>query len=1009
MSIKTTLRRLLASAAGLTVLFAMVPVAGAITVDGDVSDFPHMVSDVCGTSAANDDIHQQGEKAKETNWSAPTIQSPNTGDDFCSFGASVAYVGTTLYSYAAFTLFSCDPAATTVSFELNSGSGLSPAGQPLRSVNDLWIDVIVDTPNPLSVAVYRWDGSDWAPVSTPPALITAAFNVQTCTGEISVNLSALGLEPNTCADAYTLMSAHTRSSASFESSLKDYGRPTPIPAELCAINVEKTANPTSAAVGQTVTYTFVVTNPGKLPLINIQVVDPKCDAAPTRSSDGGDSTNTVLDPGDTWTYTCTRVILASDPDPLPNTVTVTGYDEEENPVSDTDNASVDILYPLISVEKSVTGGSHYDTVGDVISYSIVVTNTGEVTLTNVNVSDPGADADSIDCNGATAGDGNPIASIAVGANVTCTAAHTVTLADLNAGSYDNCATAVAAQNVDDEDCATATGDQHPAIHLEKDVASTTPAGAIVLGSVVHYALVISNTGNVTLTNVTLTDPGANPGSIDCNGASSGSGLPLPSLAPGASRDCTAAHTVTQDDVDNGSYTNTATTTGTPPTGPNVSDTDDASVEIPMNPSIDLQKTESSVGPYSVGEAISYKLVATNNGNVTLSNVTVKDNNADSTPDCNGATAGTGQPISKLAVGASVTCTAMHTVTQDDVDTGNVHNLATATGTPPKGKDVTDIDEVDVPIAQNPSITLQKDLASVSPTGAIAVGSVLTYDLEITNSGNVTLTAVTLTDPGADAGSIDCNGEAAGTGLPLPSLAPLASVTCSAAHTVTQADVQAGVYKNVATTTGNPPTGDPVSDDDDETVTVPQNPAINIDKTVTSTNATYQLGDTVTYSLVTKNTGNVILTNVTVSDPTADSTPDCNGSTAGTGQPIAALAPGESVTCTATHVVTASDVTAGSVVNVATSKGTPPRGTDVVSTDTATVPVIEVKEEVAVPPTTTTTTTTTSVAAAVGLPVTGAEILEFGGAGLALLGSGYGMVFGVRRRRRAAAGTPEQSE
>jgi uncharacterized repeat protein (TIGR01451 family) len=1000
---KSKVRRLVSGFAvvGLATSLSM-PAAANVVVDGNLADFPSLNPDVCGTSAANDNIHQQGEKASDTNWALPVIQSPNTGDDFCAIGASTEFIGGDVYSVAGFQLFTCDPAATVVSFELNASINTTATNQPIRTVGDLWIDVIVDTPNPLSVELYRWDGSGWVPVPSPPAVIQAAFNLATCSGEISVNLSAIGVAPDSCAEDFAQMTTHTRSSTSFNSSLKDFAGPFNVVGDLCEINIEKVPSPTSGPVGTVVTYHFTVTNPGLLPLIGVTLSDPKCDSPFTPFVTGADVTPTSLDPGDLWTSSCTRTILVSDPDPLPNTVTVTGYDEYENPVTDTASASVDILRPGISLTKTVTGGSPYDTVGDLISYDIVAKNTGEIPLTNVSVTDPGADAGSIDCNGVAPALGNPIANIPVLGSVTCTATHTVTQADLDLGSYRNCAQASAAQQVNAEACANSTGTQRPAIQLEKDVASVTPAGPIALGSVVHYDLVITNTGNVTLTNVTLTDPGADLGTIDCNGASVGTGLPLPSLAPGASKSCVANHTITQADVDDGTYSNTATTTGTPPVGANVSDVDDATVSIPMNPSIVLDKSEKSSGPYSVGETITYDLKTTNNGNVTLLNVTVTDDNADATPDCNGALAGTGQPIPTLAVGDSVTCTATHVVTQQEVDAGNVHNLATTKGTPPRGADVTDEDELDIPIAQDPSIQLTKDLDSITPAGPIAVGTVLTYRLVIENDGNVTLTNVTLTDPGADAGSIDCNGAAEGSGLPLASLAPLASKTCTATHTVTQADVETGSYRNVATTTGTPPDGDPVTDDDDETVTVPQNPAIDIDKSVTSTTSTgYVLGDTVTYKLVAKNTGNVTLTAVEVSDPKSDSTPDCNGESDGTGQPVATLEPGESVTCTASHRVTESDVAAGSVVNVATATGTPPEGPKVTSTDTATVPVIQVQAEVAVPPTTTTTTTSVAAVAAPRntLPVTGAEIAQFGLAGLGILGSGYGLMLGARRRRR----------
>ena len=85
------------------------------------------------------------------------------------------------------------------------------------------------------------------------------------------------------------------------------------------------------------------------------------------------------------------------------------------------------------------------------------------------------------------------------------------------------------------------------------------------------------------------------------------------------------------------------------------------------------------------------------------------------------------------------------------------------------------------------------------------------------------------------------------------------------------------------------------------------------KSETSTGP-YAVGDTITYSLVVANTGNVTLTNVTVSDPVA---------TVGVCTPVqpAALAPSGSMTCPATYVVTQADLDAGSFSNTATADST----------------------------------------------------------------------------------------
>ncbi len=101
----------------------------------------------------------------------------------------------------------------------------------------------------------------------------------------------------------------------------------------------------------------------------------------------------------------------------------------------------------------------------------------------------------------------------------------------------------------------------------------------------------------------------------------------------------------------------------------------------------------------------------NSGNVTLSDVGVTDGLL-GTVTCQDDV---------LAPQAHTTCTAAdHTVTQADVDTGNVTNTATAVGTPPRGAPVSDDATEIIPTATpNPSLVLAKqgvldDASSPSP-------------------------------------------------------------------------------------------------------------------------------------------------------------------------------------------------------------------------------------------------------------------------------------------------------
>jgi len=172
---------------------------------------------------------------------------------------------------------------------------------------------------------------------------------------------------------------------------------------------------------------------------------------------------------------------------------------------------------------------------------------------------------------------------------------------------------------------------------------------------------VTNTGNVTLTNVTVSDPSALV-----------AGGPIAVLAPGASDSVTftAAHTVTQADLDAGSYINTATASGTPPTGPAVTDSATASAAAEQHPSISLVKKAEPETFGAAGDVITYTFTVTNTGNVTLTNVMVSDR----------MITVAGGPIASLAPGASdsTTFSGTYTVTQADVDAGSINNVASVT-------------------------------------------------------------------------------------------------------------------------------------------------------------------------------------------------------------------------------------------------------------------------------------------------------------------------------------------
>ncbi len=248
----------------------------------------------------------------------------------------------------------------------------------------------------------------------------------------------------------------------------------------------------------------------------------------------------------------------------------------------------------------------------------------------------------------------------------------------------------------------------------------------------------------------------------------------------------------------------------------------------------------------------------------------------------------------------MTCTAVHTVTQADLDAGgsltNVVDAATDQG-------ATATDTLTIPTTQSPSLTLDKTITSGDPY--TTVGGTIAYSYLVTNTGNVTITDLAVTDDNVDAPPV----------CAVTTLAPTETTTCTAVHTVTQADLDAGTVTNNATAERHPgrrhphpghrqrdghrhpePEPDHRQELDHQRVTSPP------------------VGDSIAYSYLVTNTGNVTLSGpFTVSDDKATVT--C---------PAGALDPGDSITCTATYTITAADITAGSVTNHATAHA---NGTD----------------------------------------------------------------------------------
>ncbi len=185
------------------------------------------------------------------------------------------------------------------------------------------------------------------------------------------------------------------------------------------------------AIGDVLHYTIRIDNTGDLPISNIIVTLTGADAGSTVYVSGDNNGNNSLDPSETWIYSSTHTVVQADinADHYANTATATGTHPggSINPASDNENVTA-LQRPALTITKSALE-TNYQAAGDVIHYTLIVTNTGNVTLTGVVLNDPDAVVTCV----------NAPYTLSPGASIACSAIHTVTSADFMAGRIRNVA------------------------------------------------------------------------------------------------------------------------------------------------------------------------------------------------------------------------------------------------------------------------------------------------------------------------------------------------------------------------------------------------------------------------------------------------------------------------------------------------------------------------------------------------------------------------------------------
>jgi uncharacterized repeat protein (TIGR01451 family)/gliding motility-associated-like protein len=668
-------------------------------------------------------------------------------------------------------------------------------------------------------------------------------------------------------------------------------------------------------------------------------------------------------PGAVETFTATYTITQADVNAgrVSNTATansdegVTDVSDGDGPTTDgngdTDPTNDPTVVPLTQnpqidlVKTASVGGT--GAVNDVITYTFTVTNTGDITLNNVEVTDG--------LIGLSAITPASVASMAPGAVETFTATYTITQADVNAGRVSNTATANSTEgvtDVSDGDGPTTDGDgdtdptndptivplaQNPAIAVIKTGVrfDNNDDGAAAKDEVIEYTFTVSNTGNISLQSIELNDPLlggiiSGPISGDLNNDNI--------LDVGESWIYQANYTLTQADVDFGSISNQASVKGDFGIGNSVQDlSDDNSnteddptiIPLPQLPSIGLIKTstfndENSDGFAQDGETISYVFTVKNTGTVTLTNITIQDP----------LVSVQGGPLASLAPGQtnSTTFTATYVITQADIILGFFVNQATVFGFDPGSNGVSDLSDDQTVLKDNPTVTplARKELFALIKTGAFRendgdgiseAGEFIDYTFTVTNLGDMAIENIVINDPllggvvaGPSSGDTDSD-----------SILDVNEVWIfNATYTLTQFDIDEAGVINQATLTGKSIGGTDLQDLSDDDSNMEDDPTVTplvIGNKLELTkigvfndengNGLADAGESITYFFTVTNTGSRVVFDIVVTDPLVSVS----------GNPID-LNPGESngTEFSATYIITQDDINLGSVTNQAEADG-----------------------------------------------------------------------------------------
>jgi hypothetical protein len=501
--------------------------------------------------------------------------------------------------------------------------------------------------------------------------------------------------------------------------------------------------------------------------------------------------------------------------------------------------------------------------GQLLVFSGKVTNTGNVTLTNVVVvnDQPAANTSVF-----------TVATLAPGASANFT------------GSYPapvNCATSSTVTARAASVCGVAVANSATSICpilTTPQIAVTVicPTGNVAPGGVLTYSGTVQNTGDIPLNDVIVVSDRPAPNTTI---------FTVAKLAPGAIANFTGNYTVPLNNVCG--VVTTVTASGKDScTSASVANTAVANCSVTTIPAIAVTLV-CPTAPSAIGGMVTFTGTVRNSGNVILNNVSVVSGQLN-----------TVLSVPTLAPGASSNFTVTMTA---PADACSISGMVTATGIDACSTvSVSNTASVTCPLVTAPRITVTQNC----PLSPVSLGGVLTYTGTVGNAGNVTLTNVVVLSDRTGTTPV----------FTVATLAPGASANFTGSYTV-PAGSACSVTSILTGSANDRCVGTRVTASVTTTCPVLTMPAIQVTQACPAT-PTPQ-GGTLTFTGTVQNTGNITLTNVVVMNDRTGSTPVFTAATLAPGA-VANFTgkytvPTDCCTVSSTVTATAKDICTGVIV------------------------------------------------------------------------------------------------